>query len=60
VIVLVIVSISGVGVLLIIGIAANLGILSVKQLHGCESDFGVHEHDEPAVFDESVVLLFSI
>ena len=52
-----VVRISDVGVLLIVGIAENLGILSVKQLHGCASDFGMHEHDESAVFDEPVVLL---
>jgi hypothetical protein len=52
--VLVVVRISGVEVLLIVGIAANLEIFSVEQLHGCVSGFGVHEHDEP---DEPAVSL---
>jgi hypothetical protein len=49
-----------VGVLLTVGITANLEIFSVEQLHGCASGFGVHEHDEPSVFDESAVLLLPI
>jgi hypothetical protein len=42
------------GVLLRVGIAANLETFSVEQLHGCVSGFGVHEHDEP---DEPAVSL---
>lgn len=55
-----VVRISGTFVLLIVGIAENLGILSVKRMpvcasDGCPSDFGVHEHNEPSVFDEPPV-----
>jgi hypothetical protein len=44
-----------VGVLLIVEIAENLEIFSVKQLQGCASDsgasdFGVQEQDELSVF----------